>query len=104
MGCEQNTFECIFSEFLAARSQEEMLLNRLALLLDEPVHKSTVPDRIATVYAEAKLAYGSDAIRFLTQPHPLLAGEIPLHLAAQDEAGAQRVRQILGRILGGTYA
>ena len=104
MACLQNTFEQIFSEFLTARSQEEALLNRLAVLLNEPVSKSAVPERIAAVYAEAKLAWGPDAIRFLTQPHHLLESAIPLHLAAQDEAGAQRVKQILGQIMSSTYA
>lgn len=104
MICAQDTFEQIFSEFLAARSQEEALLNRLAVLLDEPVSKSAVPERIAAVYAEAKLAWGPDALRFLIQPHDLLEGAIPLHLAAQGEAGAQRVQQILGQIISGTYA
>ena len=103
MACEPTTFECIFPEFLAARSQEEMLLNRLALLLDAPT-SSAAPDRVATVYAAAKEAFGADALRFFTQPHVLLGGELPLCVAAQDEEGAQRVRQILGRILGGTYA
>ena len=103
MACPQNTFEQIFSEFLAARSQEEALLNRLAVLLDEPVSKSAVPERIAAVYAQAKLAWGPDALRFLTQPHHLLEGAIPLYVAAQDEAGARRVEQLLGRIISGTY-
>lgn len=104
MACQQNTFEQLLSEFIAERFREETLLTRLTTLLDQPASKSAVPKRIATIYAQAKLAWGSDALRFLTRPHQLLECEIPLYVAAQDEAGARRVEQLLGRIIGGAYA
>ena len=103
MACQQTTFERIFTQFLAARSQEEALLKHLAALLDEPASRTATPERIARVYAQAKSAFGHDAIGFLTQPHSLLEGALPLCLAAQDEAGARRVEQLLGRIINGTY-
>lgn len=104
MTYQQNAFEQIFTQFLAARSQEEALLKHLAALLNEPASRTAAPERIARVYAQAKSAYGHDALRFLTQPHDLLEGALPLCLAAQDEEGARRVEQLLGRIIGGAYA
>ena len=59
-------------------------------------------ERLARVIATAEYVWGDrdSARRFLTTPHPMLAGKAPLN-AAMTELGARQVEDLLAKILHG---
>ena len=63
-------------------------------------------ERVARVWRLAKDVYQSDANarRFLNQPHPMLNDRPPLSVAVANDAGAQSVEGILGRLKYGSAA
>lgn len=93
------SFDLLLAQLLASRAHERDILARMTALFESP---AGTPAQIAAVYAMAREAWGADALGFLTRPHPLLGGELPLCLAMQDEAGAHQVEQLLGRLIHGT--
>ena len=102
MSDKPNSWNQLFAEFTVSRALENALRERMTEALEAPASAVALPDRIITIYALAKTAFGTEALRFLTQPHMLLGGDLPLSVAQHDEAGAQRVEQILGRLIHGT--
>jgi putative toxin-antitoxin system antitoxin component (TIGR02293 family) len=59
-------------------------------------------ERLARVIATAEYVWEDrdSARRFLTTPHPMLAGKAPLN-AAMTELGARQVEDLLAKILHG---
>ena len=62
--------------------------------------------RIARVWSIAKDVYKVDdlARTFLSRPHQLLEGRVPLEVATETEYGADAVGEILGRLKYGSAA
>jgi putative toxin-antitoxin system antitoxin component (TIGR02293 family) len=60
--------------------------------------------RLARIWAFAVDVWGSEdsARRFLSEPHPLLAGRIPRDLAAKTEIGAREVEDLIGGLKYGS--
>jgi putative toxin-antitoxin system antitoxin component (TIGR02293 family) len=62
--------------------------------------------RLARLWAFAVDVWGSApaARRFLSEPHPLLGGRVPLDVATETEIGARTVEELLGRLKYGSAA
>jgi putative toxin-antitoxin system antitoxin component (TIGR02293 family) len=62
--------------------------------------------RLARLWAFAVDVLGAppDARRFLSEPHPLLGGRVPLDVATETEIGARTVEELLGRLKYGSAA
>lgn len=66
--------------------------------------QSVVVTRLASIWAQALRVWKSaEAARgFLTRPHPVLGGRLPLDLVLTNEIGADLVRGVLGRLEHGS--
>jgi putative toxin-antitoxin system antitoxin component (TIGR02293 family) len=62
--------------------------------------------RLARLWAFALDVWGSApaARRFLSEPHPFLAGRVPRDVATETEIGARTVEELLGRLKYGSAA
>lgn len=62
--------------------------------------------RLARLWAFAVDVWGAPpaARRFLSEPHPLLGGRVPLDVATETEIGARTVEELLGRLKYGSAA
>jgi putative toxin-antitoxin system antitoxin component (TIGR02293 family) len=100
------------SRIFTNRSEQKRLMNRI---VPEATYKrrrerlsaaeSERTERVARVVATAEHTWDDreDARRFLTTPHPALAGKTPID-AAMTELGARQVEEILGKIFHGLPA
>lgn len=96
-----NRLAAILMELTAVRERENELLSRLTALLATP--PPDMPAHLAKVCAQALELFEEDAARFLTTPHRELHGERPI-VVAQTPEGADRVEDLLGRIIYGIPA
>ena len=62
--------------------------------------------RIARVWSMARGVYKDDELTrtFLSRPHQLLEGRVPLEVAIENEYGAEAVIEVLGRLKYGSAA
>jgi putative toxin-antitoxin system antitoxin component (TIGR02293 family) len=62
--------------------------------------------RLARLWAFAVDVWGGApaARHFLSEPHPLLGGRVPLDVATETEIGARTVEELLGRLKYGSAA
>ena len=96
-----NSLAAIFAELAAMRERENELLTCMTTLLATP--SPDMPAHLAKVCAQAVELFEEDAARFLTSPHRELHNERPI-VVAQTPEGADRVEDLLGRIIYGIPA
>jgi putative toxin-antitoxin system antitoxin component (TIGR02293 family) len=88
----------ILSALALVQEMDKDVLRQLEGLLTKP--PPDIPAHVGHIFAQAREVFGEDAARWLATPHFALGHKIPLQVA-QDAAGAQRVEDLLTRIVVG---
>ena len=95
MSCAEDV-DSTLSRLVAAKEHEHELLAQLDALLQTV----DLPEYVASVVNHAREAFGTDAVRWLSTPHYNLSQQMPLR-CAQSAEGAQRVEDLITRIVAG---